>query len=154
MCGHIHVRLPHCVLIFAHFFHSLMCGWTAVCQIHACMHACSHIHRDTNLPMRTKWISTVNENTLAHTYSHTHMLAYTRDTDRQTVLIMCAAGCSLLLSLLLVDNSARIDFDSVHICRQNIHFSLLLPLLSAKKRTETKEKRRRTWACVVCLNSF
>lgn len=106
MCGHIHVHLPYCTHIRTFFI--LLCGWTVLSN--PCMHASSHTHTHTNLPMRTKKV-TVNE----FTRTYTNTLACTRDTDRRTVLIMCAAGFLFRLSLLLDDNSARIDFDGTYL---------------------------------------
>lgn len=142
MCGHIHVRLPHCTHIRTFFSFSCVDGLS--CQIHACMHPCSHIYARTHTTTRKN--STVNE----YTRTNTNALAYTRDTDRQTVLVMCAAGFSVLLSLLFVADSAiRIDFDGTHLQAKP---SICFLSLFFQQRKETKKKRNPTWACAMCLN--
>lgn len=127
-----------------------MCGWTVLSN--PCMHACSHIHAHSpSVTQRHKSTdaneiySTVNE----YTRTYTNTLAYTRDTDRQTVLMMCAAGSLLLLSLLFGDNSARIDFDGTNLQANHPFLSISLSLLSKRGRRRTeREHVLCAWICL------
>lgn len=130
-----HTRALTPLYSYSHIF-SFSCVDGLSCQIHACMHPCSHIYARTHTTTRKN--STVNE----YTRTNTNALAYTRDTDRQTVLVMCAAGFSVLLSLLFVADSAiRIDFDGTHLQAKPSIFFLSLFF---QQRKETKKKRNPT----------
>lgn len=129
-----HTRALTPLYSYSHIFFILMCGWTELSN--PCMHASMLSHIRTYTHARKN--STVNE----YTRTNTNALAYTRDTDRQTVLVMCAAGFSVLLSLLFVADSAiRIDFDGTHLQAKPSIFFLSLFF---QQRKETKKKRNPT----------